>query len=141
MPYGSIAKDTSPEALASLDEELAIREAKQAELLQDELGASAFAQRCAREWADLERVDRAEHLTSEILEVVVTPGVGALAAWKTKGNFPIGAAINIVVGVGGKALSIWNPDNRGLRVLGRVGKTMLHSQLTLTTHKLIQGEP
>jgi hypothetical protein len=132
--------DASPEAMQALSGQLAILD--DAETLQTEFQAHAFSQQCLRELEEDERLDRAESLTTEVLEVLVTPAAGALSTLKTQKDFPIGSLANIALGTCGKVLSVWNPpDNRGLRVTGRVAKVFLHSQLSIITRSLIQGTP
>jgi hypothetical protein len=122
--------------------ELALREARDADMLETELQAHAFSQQCLREMEAKDRHDRAEHVTTEVLEVIATSGAGALSTWKTKGGFPIGATLNYVLGAGAKAVSIWNPEHHpGLRVAGRTGKVLLQSQLSITTRNLILETP
>ena len=139
MPFEKIPKSLSPAAMAELDAEIARRQVDDAYYLQDKVDATAFGQKCRYEWEQANRVDRAEHVATEVLEVVLTPGAGALAAWKTEGGFPIGAIVNGVVGGGAKAVSIWGPENRALRAAARAGKVLLHSQISITTHNLIRG--
>ncbi|PRP98532.1 hypothetical protein [Enhygromyxa salina] len=131
--------DRSPEAMEALEGHLAILD--DAESLETQLQAHAFSQQCLRDIEVTERLDRTEILTTEALEVVVTPAAGAISTWKTKKDIPIGAIANILLGTGAKAVSIWNPENRGVRVAGRVGKVLLHSQLSIITRNLIQGTP
>jgi hypothetical protein len=130
--------DASPAALASLNQSLTEYDA---EALETEIQAHAFLEKCRSEQEADERMDRAEHLTTEVLEVVVSPAAGALSLWQTKGGLPIGGAANIVLGIGGKALSLLNPQARPLRVAGRVTKVLLHSQLSITTRNMIKGSP
>jgi hypothetical protein len=130
--------DASPAALASLNQSLADYDS---EALETEIQAHAFMEKCRREQEADERMDRAERLTTEVLEVVVSPAAGALSLWQTKGGLPIGSATNIVLGIGGKAVSLANPQTRPLRVAGRVTKVLLHSQLSITTRNMIKGSP
>ncbi|PRQ02045.1 hypothetical protein [Enhygromyxa salina] len=131
--------DRSPDAMAALEGQLATFD--DGETLQTELQAHAFSQQCLREIEEDERLNRTETLTTEVLEVLVTPAAGALSTWKTQKDFPIGSVANLLLGSGAKAVSVWNPDNRGVRVAGRVGKVLLHSQLSIITRTLIQGTP
>jgi hypothetical protein len=130
--------DASPAALASLNQSLT---AYDAEALETEMQAHAFMEKCRSEQEADERMDKTERLTTEVLEVVVSPAAGALSIWQTKGGLPIGAAANIVLGLVGKALSLVNPKARPLRVAGRVTKVLLHSQLSIITRNMIKESP
>lgn len=140
MAFETVPKDISPAALAKFDTELAHREVDEATLLQEKIEASEFGRRCRHEWAAEKRKQKAEDLVTEVLEVTLAPGAGALATWKTKGGFPVGAVVNGVVGLGAKALSLAGPESRTLRVVGKAGKVLLHSQISITTHNLIEDK-
>lgn len=130
--------DASPAALASLNETIATYDPQ---ALETEIQAHAFLEKCRREQEADERKDQAEHLTTEVLEVVVSPAAGALSLWQTEGGRPVGAVANVLLGIGGKALSLANPKARPLRVAGRVTKVLLHSQISITTRNMIKGNP
>ena len=106
--------------------------------VEDRLQATAFAQQCAREWDEQDRLSRVEHITTEILEVVESTGAGALSTW-TAGDrsFPMGSLANYLVGGAAKIGSILNPDHRALRIACRSGKSLLHSQLAITARRVI----
>lgn len=139
MAFEPVVKDTSKEALAELRRTMDARE-MEVTTLEDRLQATAFAQQCAQEWAEKARLDRAEHLTTEVLEVVATTTAGALSTWKS-GMVPLGALANYALGGGGKVGSFINPENRALRVAVRAGKVLFHSQLAITTRNLILENP
>jgi hypothetical protein len=136
--HPQIRPDASPAAMASLNDALTTYDA---EALETELQAHNFAQQCLREQENEDKKDRTENLTTEVLEVAVAPAAGALSVWQTAGGFPIGGVANVMLGLGGKALSLSNPKARPLRVLGRTTKVLLHSQLSITTRNLIKGSP
>lgn len=140
MPFEATPMDTSPESVEGLRGQLARREPLDIEAIEDRIGAHEFAQRCARELEEDDRLDRNELITTEVLEMVATIGAGALSTWHA-GSFPIGGAINGVLGVAAKAGSLARPKNRALRVACRTGKVLLHSQVALVTRTTILGTP
>ena len=137
MAFEPVAKDTSKEALAELRRTMDDRE-MEVTTLEDRLQATAFAQQCAQEWAEKARLDRAEHITTEVLEVVGTTTAGALSTWKS-GMVPLGAIANYALGGGAKIGSFLNPENRALRVACRAGKVLLHAQMAITTRKILES--
>ena len=140
MKDAGTARDRSSEALDRMHSQLSRLD--DAQELETELQTHLWSQQCLREMEEEERLDRTEHLTTEVLEVVASPAAGAVSLWKTKGGFPIGGLANTVVGGIAKAVSALNPkDRRGLRVAGRVGKVFLHSEISIITRNLLEGEP
>jgi hypothetical protein len=126
-----------------------------AQELRSELDAHNFVQKCRGMWETDTRKDRVENLTTEGLELAMAPTAGALAAWRTKGGFPIGQLANFVVGAGAKAVSIGMvaklPDfdeandapatpRRFVRSLARAGKVLLHSQMSMSTRDAIEDD-
>ena len=105
--------------------------------VEDELQAHNFCQAQLRKIEAEQRLDRTENMTTEVLEIVTSPAVGAISTIKTKRNFPIGALVNYMLGVGAKGLAVIGPEQRALRVIANVGKVMLHGQLAITTHNII----
>lgn len=140
MPFETMPKNLSPAAMAELDADIARRQTDEAQYIQDKADATAFGQKCRYEWEQEKRADKAEHAATEILELIVAPGVGAMAAWRTKSGIPIGQVINGVVGAGAKAVSAWNPENRVLRVAGRAGKTILHCQMSIIAYEFLKED-
>ncbi|EDM79619.1 hypothetical protein PPSIR1_21364 [Plesiocystis pacifica SIR-1] len=138
--FEQLPQNTDTKALARLDEDLARHEAERAVVLQEKLEASEFGRRCRHEWAAEQRRQKTEHVIIEVLEVGLSPGAGALAAWRTKGGFPVGAVVNGVVGTGAKALSLLGPENSVARVAGNAGKVLLHNQIAITTYDLIRKD-
>lgn len=139
MPFDRITKDTSTEALAQLHGALDARDAD-ITTIEDQLHASAFAQKCAQEWAENARVERMEHRATEVLEVVASTTAGALSTWKS-GMVPLGAVANYALGGGAKIGSFVNPEHRALRVACRTAKVLFHSQLAITTRNIILENP
>lgn len=138
MAFEPVVKNTSTEALAELRSALEPHE--EITNLEDRLHAHAFAQQCAKEWAEKVRLDRTEHVATEVLELVATTTAGALSTWKS-GMVPLGALANYALGGGSKVGSFVNPENRALRVAFRTGKVLFHSQLAITTRNLILENP
>ena len=106
--------------------------------IEDELAAHSFCQAQLRKIETEQRVERTENVATEVLQLVTSPAVGAIAAVKTRRNFPIGALVNYLLGFGAKGLAVMGPESRPLRVAAKVGKVMLHSQLAITTNKMIE---
>ncbi|EDM74992.1 hypothetical protein PPSIR1_19077 [Plesiocystis pacifica SIR-1] len=140
MSHANTPRNADPAALAQFDAEFGLQKADEATVLQERIEASEFGRRCRHEWAAQKRREKTEHVIGEVLQVTLAPGAGALAAWKTKGGFPVGALINGVVGTGAKALSLYQPENATLRVIGKAGKVLLHSQISITTHNHIEDK-
>jgi hypothetical protein len=126
-----------------------------AQELRSEVDAHNFVQRCRGVWEADAKTDRVESLATEGLELAVAPTAGALAAWRTKGGFPVGELFNWVVGAGAKAVSIGMvaklPDfetindappapRRFVRSLARAGKVLLHSQMSMSTRDAIEDD-
>ena len=155
MPDGSIVKDGSEGARLALREFLSRDDVPAAQLLEDELSASAFANQCEREWAkerqeivrmeaeisrqrEIEtKQDFAEVVVTEVLEVATSATAGALSTWRTDGGVAVGAGLNVLVGGLGKIGSCINPTSRPLRVASKASKVLLHSQISIITRKLI----
>ncbi len=93
-----------------------------------------------RQMRELMRVHKAELWASEGLEVLASLGAGALSNVKI-GQFPLGGLLNGVFGVAGKALSIYDPKSAPMRVVARAGKTLLHTQMGITTREILRGMP
>jgi hypothetical protein len=138
MAFEPVAKNTSTEALAELRG--AFDSGDEITSLEDRLHAHAFAQQCAQEWAEMARLDRTQHLATEVLEIVASTTAGALSTWKS-GMVPLGALANYALGGGSKVGSFVNPENRALRVACRAGKVLFHAQLAITTRNLILENP
>jgi hypothetical protein len=130
--------DGSPEAMQALTGQLSTLD--DAAALETELQAHHFSQTCLRQFEEEARLERMERQTTEVIEaLLIAPAAGAISTLTTKKDFPIGGVVNVVLGAGAKALSVWNPaENPGLRVAGRAGKVFLHSQLSIITRSLIQ---
>jgi hypothetical protein len=150
--YDRIQPITGAQADGALDRALDRFDAQE---LRSEIDAHNFMQKCRGMWETDVRKDRVENLTTEGLELAVAPTAGALAAWRTKGGFPIGEFTNYVVGAGAKAVSIYmvatlpNFDEandgpatprRFARSLARAGKVLLHSQLSILTRDAIEDD-
>jgi hypothetical protein len=150
--YDRIQPITGAQADGALDRALDRFDAQE---LRSELDAHNFVDKCRKGWETDSRKDRVENLTTEGLELAMAPTAGALAAWRTKGGFPIGQLANFVVGAGAKAVSIGMvaklPDfdeandapagpRRFVRSLARAGKVLLHSQMSMTTRDAIEDD-
>lgn len=150
--YDRIQPITGAQADGALDRALDRIDAQE---LRSEIDAHNFVQKCRGMWETDARKDRVENLTTEGLELAVAPTAGALAAWRTKGGFPIGQLANFVVGAGAKAVSIGMvaklpnfdeandapaPPRRFVRSLARAGKVLLHSQMSMSTRDAIEDD-
>ena len=141
-------RERASRALDKHLEELAELEAAE---LEDELQAHAFCQKqlrkqeaADREDAEEKRKDRTADFTTEVLQIVTAPAVGAVSTMRTENDIPAGAVTNYVLGFGFKTLSglcaLGLIDSRAARVAGRVGKVLLHSQLSITSRNIIKGQ-
>ncbi|MFV8751384.1 hypothetical protein ACNOYE_12640 [Nannocystaceae bacterium ST9] len=86
------------------------------------------------------RMHKAELWTSEGLEIPASFGAGALSNVKI-GQFPIGGVLNTVLGTVAKGFSVYDPESAPVRVIARAGKTLLHSQVAITTREILRGMP
>jgi hypothetical protein len=83
---------------------------------------------------------RAEVWSTEGLEMLASAGAGALSNVKI-GQFPIGGMLNTVLGGVAKGFAIYDPESAPVRVIARAGKTLLHSQVAITTREILRGMP
>lgn len=120
-----------------------------APVLRDELEGYMFARQCLDERQQNKVRDRNEDFGTEALELFVTaPAAGALSAWRTKSDFPVGGLLNGLAGFGFKALSCYatirrtelDEEPRVMRVIGRAGKVLLHSQISMMTRSIIEDD-
>ena len=134
-------RDDSPQAMAELDNAIEAMD-PDAQAIQDRLDAHSFFQDCRRDMEEEERLDRTEHIATEVLETLAAPIVGAVSLWTTDRGAAIGGIANTVIGAAAKIVSVINPkDRRGLRVASRAGKVFLYSQISITTRNLMEGAP
>ena len=119
-------------------------------LVEERLQAHAFAQQCLRNEEHDQRLDRAELVATEVVEVVTTITGGALSTYRSKSDFPMGGAINSVVGSIAKVGSVLyaakprqeiTPSGRAVRVACRTGKCLLLAQIAITTRDLMAETP
>ncbi|WP_157595654.1 hypothetical protein [Plesiocystis pacifica] len=143
MSIHQLAADSSPGAMAALDQAL-----PEVVDLENRLQAQNFAHKCLRETeedarrqVEEARLDRIEHIATETLEVFSSIGAGALSCW-TVGpkQVPVGGLVNGLLGTGAKIGCLLNPNQRALRSACRVGKSMLQTQLGITTRRIVRGE-
>ena len=67
-------------------------------------------------------------------------GAGALAN-ASIGGFPVGSTVNFVVGSVAKMASIAEVESTPLRVVANAGKTLLHTQIGISTRDILRGMP
>lgn len=131
--------------------------------IQEESEATAFGLECKAREAERElrvkreaamraqqsedelRRTKVDDAAVEILEGFASLGAGALSTVNI-GGVSVGPAANLVLGSLAKLASVSvigkRPDNntRMLKVLGRSGKVLLHSQVSIATRNKIMGE-
>lgn len=159
MPDGSISKEKSPVPRDALLGVLARQNEMEIQSVQSELEGMAFAQECERQLAEeqlrlaeekreeqaknaaLTRQSAIENGATEVLEVASSLAAGALSTWMP-GGYKVGVGLNGVVGFAGKfASAVLDVKSAPLRVAARIAKVMLHSQISITTHNRIKGQP
>ena len=90
--------------------------------------------------ATLKRHHKLEHWATEGLQVLASLGAGALAN-ASIGGFPVGSTVNFVVGSVAKMASIAEVESTPLRVVANAGKTLLHTQIGISTRDILRGMP
>jgi hypothetical protein len=116
---------------------------KQQELerkLADERKGLELRQVEARQVATLQRNHKLEHWATEGLQVLASLGAGALAN-ATIGGFPVGSTINFVAGSVCKLAALSEVESTPLRVVANAGKTLLHTQIGISTRDILRGMP
>ena len=147
MENSTALMKATPREIAEMYEEL---DPPEVMAIENRIQAHACAQEHARARDERRRLDRAEGLTTEGVEVVASITAGAVSTYKSASNFPTGAAINGVVGtlakIGSAAFAYrlpeeLSPAGRVVRVVCRAGKTLLHTQMGITTRNVILENP
>lgn len=152
-PFDSIQPTAGAKADAALERSLDLFNAP---TVQEKLDAHQFMEKCRSEFDTDARRNRAEHVTTELVELFGSaPAAGVLAAWRTAGGFPIGQWANFVLGFGAKAASIGldvklpkfdemcdspTTGRRVLRTIARSGKVLLHSQVSMLARDMIEDD-
>lgn len=94
----------------------------------------------ARQLATLMRRHKLEHWATEGLQVLASMGAGAIAN-AAVGGVQVGSAINFVVGSVAKLAAVAEVESAPLRVVANAGKTLLHTQIGISTRDILRGMP
>src|SRR5690606_3193793 len=124
---------------------------REIEALEDDAAATRYGMRIREEELqrkqdeqrsnhELMKRRKAEVWTTEGLEMLTSVGAGALSNVKI-GEFPIGGLLNTILGGVAKGFSVIDPESMPVRMAARAGKTLLHSQVAITTREILRGMP